>query len=80
MELGFCRLRLCSKDFWAMTPRELVAALGGGRRGQVIDRAAFEALREAFPDGEGELEFAAPPPSVSSADISPARGEIGRRQ
>lgn len=53
MELGFCRLRLCSKDFWAMTPRELVAALGGGRRGQVIDRAAFEALREAFPDEDG---------------------------
>lgn len=54
MELGFCRLRLSSEEFWSMTPRELVAAFGGSRRGSAIDRAAFEALQAAFPDGDGE--------------------------
>lgn len=52
MEAGFSRLRLSSEHFWRMTPRELVAALGGPRRGASIDRAAFEALRQAFPDRE----------------------------
>lgn len=52
MEVGFRDLRLSSDDFWRMTPRELVAALGGGRRGARIDRGAFEVLQRMFPDGE----------------------------
>lgn len=52
MEVGFRHLRLSSEAFWRMTPRELAAALGGGRREAVIDRGAFEALQRMFPDGE----------------------------
>ncbi len=29
MAFGFGRLRLSSRDFWAMTPRELAAAVEG---------------------------------------------------
>lgn len=52
MEVGFRDLRLSSKNFWRMTPRELVAALGGTRRSVRIDRGAFETLQRMFPDAE----------------------------
>ncbi|CAN7179510.1 phage tail assembly chaperone [Pararhizobium sp. LjRoot255] len=51
MHAGLCLLRLPAKDFWAMTPRELQAALGGLRpRAAVPERAGLEALMGAFPD------------------------------
>ncbi|MBW9064190.1 phage tail assembly chaperone [Rhizobium herbae] len=53
MHAGLCLLRLPAKDFWAMTPRELQAALGGLRpRAAVPERAGLEALMGAFPDSE----------------------------
>jgi uncharacterized phage protein (TIGR02216 family) len=52
MHAGLCLLRLPQKDFWAMTPRELQAALGGLRpRAAVPGRSGLEALMGAFPDG-----------------------------
>lgn len=52
MAIGFGLLRLSSRDFWAMTPRELSAAIEGltGRRPAPMDRAAFEALAKRYPD------------------------------
>jgi len=48
---GLCLLRLPAKDFWAMTPREMQAALGGLRpRVTVPDRSGLEMLMGAFPD------------------------------
>ena len=48
---GLCLLRLPANDFWAMTPREMQAALGGLRPGSAApDRGGLEALMEAFPD------------------------------
>ncbi|MBB5537393.1 putative phage protein (TIGR02216 family) [Rhizobium giardinii] len=53
MHAGLCLLRLPAKDFWAMTPRELQAALGGLRpRATAPARAGLEALMGAFPDGQ----------------------------
>lgn len=52
MAFGFGTLCLASRDFWAMTPRELAAAIEGvsGRRAAAMDRAAFEALAARYPD------------------------------
>jgi len=52
MALGLGRLRLTSATFWAMTPRELAAAvegLGVGH-GRPPGRARLEALMRRFPD------------------------------
>jgi uncharacterized phage protein (TIGR02216 family) len=51
MRFGFGVLRLSSHEFWAMTPRELAAAMPRleGMAGPP-DRTAFEALMAAFPD------------------------------
>jgi uncharacterized phage protein (TIGR02216 family) len=51
---GFGVLRLSSRDFWAMTPRELNAAFEGayGRRSAAPRLADFAALMAAFPDQE----------------------------
>ena len=52
MHVGLCRLRLNSKDFWALTPREFFAMAGSsGPRGEAMERAGLEALMRAFPDG-----------------------------
>lgn len=55
MALGLGRLRLGSRDFWRMTPRELDAAAAGafGRAQSPIDRAAVEALMNRYPDEAG---------------------------
>jgi uncharacterized phage protein (TIGR02216 family) len=46
-------MRLCAKDFWAMTPRELGFALGVLRPlPPVPGRRALSALMQAFPDHE----------------------------
>lgn len=52
MAVGFGRLRLDSAAFWAMTPRELAAAIEGttGVRRTPPDRARLEALMRRFPD------------------------------
>ena len=51
MHAGLCLLRLPARDFWAMTPREMQAALGGlWPRNAVPDRTELEALMGAYPD------------------------------
>lgn len=54
MAVGFGRLRLDSAAFWAMTPRELAAAIEGltGIRAAPPDRAMLDALMRRFPDGK----------------------------
>lgn len=51
MRFGFGVLRLSSSQFWALTPRELAAAMPRevGHR-LPPDRAALYALMTAFPD------------------------------
>ncbi|MFK4818889.1 rcc01693 family protein [Ochrobactrum quorumnocens] len=51
MRAGFGLLRLSSKDFWAMTPREFSVALGPvSRNTNAPSRAALDALMHTFPD------------------------------
>ena len=52
MAIGFGVLRLSSRDFWLLTPREFAAALRAlyGAPAAPIDRAALEALIRRFPD------------------------------
>ncbi len=52
MSFGFGVLRLSSREFWAMTPRELALAINA-RRGVVIsapDRATLDEMMTRFPD------------------------------
>jgi uncharacterized phage protein (TIGR02216 family) len=53
MAIGFGVLRLSSREFWALTPSELAAAIEGltGRAGAPMDRETFEDLARRFPDG-----------------------------
>ena len=51
MQLGFGVLRLSSKEFWGLTPRELAAAFGAiGGRHVTPRRGELEAMMAAFPD------------------------------
>lgn len=53
MALGLGALRLSPSEFWAMTPRELTAALGPFAPSAAIDapaRADLDALMARFPD------------------------------
>ncbi|WP_275789830.1 rcc01693 family protein [Pararhizobium gei] len=51
LHAGLCLLRLPARDFWAMTPREMQAALGGLRPAAAApERAGLAALMAAFPD------------------------------
>ncbi|WP_280138926.1 rcc01693 family protein [Bauldia litoralis] len=52
MAVGFGRLRLSSRDFWGMTPRELAAAVEGafGVADAPPDRAMLERLMGRYPD------------------------------
>lgn len=50
IDAGLRGLRLAPHDFWAMTPRELHAALGGLMHQGQPDRTGLEALMRAFPD------------------------------
>lgn len=52
MAFGFGVLRLSSRDFWALTPRELAAALEGfyGPAPEAPPRETLQALMRAFPD------------------------------
>lgn len=53
MRLGFGVLRLSSREFWGMTPRELAAALsaGGPARAMAPSRGRLDELMRRFPDG-----------------------------
>jgi uncharacterized phage protein (TIGR02216 family) len=54
MRLGFGVMRLSSREFWGLTPRELAAALtpGGPSRATAPDRQRLGDLMARFPDGE----------------------------
>ena len=62
MAFGFGRLALSSAAFWALTPRELAAAIEGtgGSRPVPIDRAGLEALSARYPDAGSAVKAAAP--------------------
>lgn len=49
---GLGVLALAPADFWAMTPRELAAALAGrfGELPAPLDRAVLDGLMQQFPD------------------------------
>jgi uncharacterized phage protein (TIGR02216 family) len=53
MRLGFGVLKLSSREFWGLTPRELAAAFEAlsGNRPVAPDRARLGKLMERFPDG-----------------------------
>jgi uncharacterized phage protein (TIGR02216 family) len=51
MRFGFGVLRLSSRDFWLMTPRELALAMPRvSTASSAPDRASFAALMAAYPD------------------------------
>jgi len=54
MAFGFAVMRLSPAEFWAMTPRELAAAMRAFGHGVHAPpgRAEMEAMMRAFPDGE----------------------------
>jgi uncharacterized phage protein (TIGR02216 family) len=54
MRLGFGVLRLSSKEFWGLTPRELAAAFEArsGARPGAPDRDRLKQMMERFPDGQ----------------------------
>jgi uncharacterized phage protein (TIGR02216 family) len=55
MAFGLGVLKLKPRDFWAMTPKELAAALAGampqGARIMPLARPGLDALMKRFPDG-----------------------------
>jgi uncharacterized phage protein (TIGR02216 family) len=53
MRLGFGVLKLSSKEFWGLTPRELAAAFEAlsGARPTAPDRSGLGKLMERYPDG-----------------------------
>lgn len=50
MALGLNALRWSPGDFWAATPRELIAAAGRGGRRDAARAADLRRLMEAYPD------------------------------
>lgn len=51
MAFGFGVLRLSSREFWGLTPRELAAAFGSGRgRGEPPSRDGLSEMMRRFPD------------------------------
>ncbi|MFO1169359.1 MAG: rcc01693 family protein [Hyphomicrobiaceae bacterium] len=57
MAFGLGVLKLAPREFWAMTPRELGAALAGAlpqaRRTTPLRRDVFDGLMQRFPDALG---------------------------
>ena len=53
MQLGFGVMRLSSKEFWGLTPRELSAAFEARSGARILapDRERLGKLMERFPDG-----------------------------
>lgn len=60
MRFGLGVLRMTPRDFWAMTPREFLAAAEPllGEAAAPMTRADLEALRARFPDAEREASDA----------------------
>jgi uncharacterized phage protein (TIGR02216 family) len=60
MAFGLGVLRLTPRDFWAMTTRELAAAIDGvtGRAGRLapMTRAELAALMQAFPNRRADCQ------------------------
>ena len=55
MRFGLGALKLASREFWGLTPRELAAAVegaGGRARGRPPERPVLDRLMAAFPDEE----------------------------
>ncbi|MHB1110837.1 MAG: rcc01693 family protein [Devosia sp.] len=55
MQFGFGVMRLSSRDFWGLTPRELASAfeaLSGHGRAAAPGRDVLTSLMAAFPDKE----------------------------
>lgn len=52
LAFGFGRLKLSSRDFWAMTPREIAAAMEGvgGIRPPPPGRARLDEMMQRYPD------------------------------
>lgn len=52
LAFGFGVLRLSSREFWRMTPRELASAIRGllGEPEAPLDRAIFDELARRYPD------------------------------
>jgi uncharacterized phage protein (TIGR02216 family) len=70
LAIGLGVLRLSPEQFWRMTPRELAAALRGLYGDATpLDRAAFDALRERFPDHKPS-SFETPAAAVRRAGSS----------
>ena len=53
MRFGLGTLKLSSRDFWALTPRELAAAMGMPKGHAAPDRARLDDLMQRFPDQMG---------------------------
>ena len=50
MRAGIGGLRLLPRDFWGLTPAELMLMLGVGPTAARIDRARLEQMVREFPD------------------------------
>jgi len=50
LRAGLTELRLTPRDFWALTPAELMLMLGREAGGAAMTRAGLSALVERFPD------------------------------
>jgi len=72
MAIGFGVLKLSSREFWALTPRELAAAIEGltARPHAPMDRAAFEDLARRFPDADGNIQAASSRQAASTSQGS----------
>ncbi len=56
MRAGLRELRLCPRDFWALTPFELLLMLGREGGGTTMARARLEELARAYPDARPERQ------------------------
>lgn len=50
MRAGLRELRLAPREFWDLTPAELMAMLGAGGSGAPLDRMRFQELSRLYPD------------------------------
>lgn len=53
MRLGLVDLRLRPRDFWDLTPAELLLLAGHGAGSAALNRAGLAALAARFPDEAG---------------------------
>ncbi|MCA0044704.1 rcc01693 family protein [Celeribacter litoreus] len=54
MRLGIKGLGLHPRDFWALTPAELLLMLGAGSGTAPMGRSRLEELAKAFPDADAD--------------------------